>query len=100
VFIAEQLWAKGTQFLHFERRKVMKPNGRQMVITIDADTGKIVSVKNEKDEDIKKNHWPESGLTISNVTNHYPCAIIVYEESPQDCIIFHNGVCDYWQYGC
>ena len=73
---------------------------KKMVVTINADTGEIEQVTDEQGVEIEKKHWPDGGIKVGTMVRHIPCGIIIHDDSPDDCCIFHYPGCTYYQIGC
>lgn len=85
----------------------MEKTNKKMVLTINVDTGNIDNVTELAangeviDENVPAQRWPEKkGVQVGKLIRHIPCAILVYDDSPEDCIIFHQGDCTFWRIGC
>jgi hypothetical protein len=84
----------------------MKKTYKKMVATINVDTGKIDNVA-EVDRKgkvinpkVPAQRWPIGGIQVGKLVRHNPCGILLYDDSPDDCLILHQGNCWYWRIGC
>ncbi len=66
---------------------------QQMVITLDVDTGRVVSVKDEKGTDAKSDNSMPAEMKNAKITDAASATVIGTHSSPGCRWFFYNGQC-------